>query len=218
MSLTTLPANRGTAQILIHAPVAVERIAVESILSRQQRYSISVRSVHADQASPRAVRRDANVLVWVGRGFSEEALADAAARKPKTLVVLRDITATAAVSSLRAGAAGLACLGCHLDELPPAVDAIAAGQGWLAPCLARIVADHLAGRSRIQASESGSLTARELLVLRSIACGADNTQVAGDLGIDVRTVRFHASNIYRKLGARHRAEAVAMAYRLGLTA
>jgi DNA-binding CsgD family transcriptional regulator len=34
----------------------------------------------------------------------------------------------------------------------------------------------------------------------------------------VRTVRFHASNIYRKLGARHRAEAVAMAYRLGIVA
>jgi DNA-binding NarL/FixJ family response regulator len=218
MSTTILPTDRGTAQILIHAPAAVERIAVESILSREQRFSICVRSVHADRASSRVVRRDTAVLVWVGRGFSQGPRADAVGPKPKALVVLREITATAAVSSLRAGADGLGCLGCHLDELPLAVDAIAAGQGWLAPCMARVVADHLAGRSRMQASESGSLTARELLVLRSIACGADNNQVAGDLGIDVRTVRFHASNIYRKLGARHRAEAVAMAYRLGLTA
>jgi DNA-binding CsgD family transcriptional regulator len=217
MSMKTLPSDRGATKILLHAPAAVERIAVESILARQQRFRISVQSVHADRGAISAWR-DADVLVWVGRPFSQDLLAEPAAPRPKTLVALRDITATAAVSSLRAGAAGLACLGCHLDELPQAVDAIAAGHGWLAPCMARVVADHLAGRSRMHASESGSLTARELMVLRSIAGGADNTQVAGDLGIDVRTVRFHASNIYRKLGARHRAEAVALAYRLGLTA
>ncbi len=203
----------GVARVVIYAPTAVERIAVESILSRQDRFWVCVRSAQHDRLA-RAAQHGADVVVWVGCGFSPCSGAAGA----KTLVVLRDVTATAAVSSLRSGAAGLTCLGCHLDELPHAVDAIAAGTGWLAPCLAKIVADHLAGRSRIDASESGSLTARELLVLRSIACGADNTQVADDLGIDVRTVRFHASNIYRKLGARHRAEAVAMAYRLGLAA
>jgi DNA-binding NarL/FixJ family response regulator len=217
MTVMTRLADAGMAQILIHAPAAVERIAVESILSREQRFSISVRSIHADQAS-RAAVRNVDVLIWVGDGLGHGPRAEAAVLKPRTLVVLREVTATAAVSSLRMGAAGLTCMGCHLAELPRAVDAIGAGQGWLAPCVARIVADHLAGRSRMQASESGSLTARELLVLRSIACGADNTQVASDLGIDIRTVRFHCSNIYRKLGARHRAEAVAMAYRLGLTA
>lgn len=208
---------KDMTQILIHAPAAVERIAVESILSREQRFSISVRSMHADQVA-RPARRDADVVVWVGCGFGQRPPTGTAAANLRTLVVLRDVTATAAVSSLRAGAAGLSCLGCHLDQLPQAIDAIGAGHGWLAPCAARIVADHLAGRSHMHASESGSLTARELLVLRSIACGADNSQVAGNLGIDVRTVRFHCSNIYRKLGARHRAEAVAMAYRLGLTA
>jgi DNA-binding NarL/FixJ family response regulator len=213
----TLPVDRDMARIVIHAPAAIERIAVESILSREQRFSISVRSTHADPAAI-AAQREADMLIWVGDGFSQGPSARALVPNPRALVVLRDATATAAVSSLRAGAAGLTCLGCHLEELPQAVDAIKAGQGWLAPCMARIVADHLAGRSRMRASESGSLTARELLVLRSIACGADNTQVAGDLGIDVRTVRFHVSNIYRKLGARHRAEAVALAYRLGLTA
>jgi DNA-binding NarL/FixJ family response regulator len=217
MSTMTELADHPMAQILVHAPAAVERIAVESILSRQRRFSISVRSAQHDRTA-RAAHRDADVLVWVGDGFSHRPQPDAASPKPRTLVVLRDISATLAVSSLRSGAAGLTCLGCHLDELPQAVGAIAAGQGWLAPCLAKIVAEHLAGRSRMQVAESGSLTARELLVLQSIARGADNTTVAADLGIDVRTVRFHASNIYRKLGARHRAEAVAMAYRFGLTA
>jgi DNA-binding NarL/FixJ family response regulator len=216
VSVMTQPTNLDAARIMIHAPGAVERIAVESILSRERRFSISVRLMTQTQDRPAGTaNRDADVVVWVGSGFSQGLSAIPA---PRILVVLRAVTATAAVSSLRAGAAGLTCLGCHLDQLPQAVDAIRFGQGWLAPCMARVVADHLAGRSRMQAAEYGSLTARELLVLRSIACGANNFKIAGDLGIDVRTVRFHASNIYRKLGARHRAEAVAMAYRLGIIA
>jgi DNA-binding NarL/FixJ family response regulator len=214
----TQPADPETTRILIHAPAAVERIAVESILARPQKYRISVRAAQHDRTMTRA-HQDADVLVWAGGAYSRPAPAGPAVPgRPRILAVLRDGTATAAVTSLRSGAAGLTCLGCHLDQLPQAVDAIAAGQGWLAPCLARAVADHLAGRSTMHAAESGTLTPRELLVLRSIACGADNTEVAGSLGIDVRTVRFHASNIYRKLGARHRAEAVAIAYRLGLAA
>jgi DNA-binding NarL/FixJ family response regulator len=217
MSVMTKLAEPAPAQIVIHAPTAVERVAVESILSRELRFSISVRSGQHGWTVGAAYRK-ADVLVWVGDGFSQAPRADETAWLPRTLVVLRDVTATAAVSSLRSGAAGLTCLGCHLNELPQAVDAIRAGDGWLAPCAAKTVADHLAGRSRMQACESGSLTARELVILRSIACGADNSEVAGNLGIDVRTVRFHASNIYRKLGARRRAEAVAIAYRLGLIA
>jgi DNA-binding NarL/FixJ family response regulator len=209
-----LTADQDVAQIVIHAPAALERIAVESILSRQQRFSISVRSAQAAPAT-RAARCEADVLMWVGDGFERRPSARALAPEPRALVVLRDATASSAVSSLRAGAAGLTCLGCHLEELPQAVDAIKAGHGWLAPCMARVVAEHLAGRSRMHTAESRSLTARELLVLRTVARGADNAQVASDLSIDIRTVRFHLSNIYRKLGARHRAEAVALAYRFG---
>lgn len=216
MAALTQLEGRGLTQIVLHAPAAVERIAVESLLARHPRFGLTVRSVLQERAQ--GAQRGADVLVWVGDGFSRRPPTGTTTQQTRVLVVLRDVSATKAVSSLRSGAAGLTCLGCHLDDLPRAVDAIAAGQGWLSPCLARIVADHLAGRSRLHSAESGSLTPRELLVLRSIACGADNTQVARTLGIDTRTVRFHVSNIYRKLGARHRAEAVAMAYRLGLAA
>jgi DNA-binding NarL/FixJ family response regulator len=51
-----------------------------------------------------------------------------------------------------------------------------------------------------------------------MANGATNAEVAGELRLDVRTVKHHASSIFRKLGARNRAEAVALAYRLGLVA
>jgi DNA-binding NarL/FixJ family response regulator len=217
MTIIAETAQQGSrARIMIHAPQAVERLAVQAILSRQPRFDLSFGSRLPGNATQQL--QPPALLVWVGCGLSLQPLAGPPRPWPRTLVVLREINAIAAVSSLRSGAAGLTCLGCHLDELPQAVDAIAAGQGWLAPCLAKGVADHLAGRARMRESDSCGLTARELRVLQSIAAGADNIEVADDLGIDVRTVKFHASNIYRKLGARHRAEAVALAYRLGLTA
>jgi DNA-binding NarL/FixJ family response regulator len=158
-----------------------------------------------------------DVLVWVGGPRRSGPPAEPVPQQ-KTLMVLREISAASAVMCLRQGANGLACLRCHLDQLPQAVDAINTGEGWLAPCMAKVVADHLAGRAWLLESDSHGLTARELLVLRSIATGANTGEVAARLGIDIRTVKFHASNIYRKLGARHRAEAVAIAYRLGLAA
>ncbi|MBO0843540.1 MAG: helix-turn-helix transcriptional regulator, partial [Nocardioides sp.] len=59
------------------------------------------------------------------------------------------------------------------------------------------------------------LTARERDVLRLIATGVTNAEVAGDLGISEHTVERHAANLYRKLGVRSRAEATAWAIRNG---
>jgi ATP/maltotriose-dependent transcriptional regulator MalT len=60
------------------------------------------------------------------------------------------------------------------------------------------------------------LTDRELEVLSLLASGKTNSEVAGDLFVSVGTVKSHTGNIYRKLGAKNRAEALAKARELGL--
>ncbi len=60
------------------------------------------------------------------------------------------------------------------------------------------------------------LSARELTVLEEIARGEPNKRIAANLGLSESTVRFHVRNVYRKLGAANRAEAVARAYARGL--
>jgi len=60
------------------------------------------------------------------------------------------------------------------------------------------------------------LTASELAVLRALARGLVNKQIAADLSIAPQTVKFHLTNVYRKLGAKNRADAVRQAYQLGL--
>jgi pimeloyl-ACP methyl ester carboxylesterase/DNA-binding CsgD family transcriptional regulator len=64
--------------------------------------------------------------------------------------------------------------------------------------------------------QSGVLTARELEILRRLARGATNKEIARDLDIAVPTVERHVVNIYAKIGARRRADATAYAVRLGL--
>jgi DNA-binding CsgD family transcriptional regulator len=62
----------------------------------------------------------------------------------------------------------------------------------------------------------GGLTPREVDVLRRLAAGDSNPEIARALGITVHTVERHAANLYRKIGARGRADAVAYALRRGL--
>lgn len=60
------------------------------------------------------------------------------------------------------------------------------------------------------------MTARELEILAAIASGQTNAQIAKDLFLSAKTVMHHSTSIYRKLGVRGRAEAVALAYTSGL--
>jgi DNA-binding NarL/FixJ family response regulator len=60
------------------------------------------------------------------------------------------------------------------------------------------------------------LTSRELEVLRFIAAGQDNQQIADELYLSVRTVERHINSLYRKIGARGRTDATAYAARQGI--
>ena len=69
----------------------------------------------------------------------------------------------------------------------------------------------------VLAGSSGeALTPRELEVLRLVAAGASNGEIAATLGLSINTVERHVGNIYRKIDARGRADATAYAIRRGL--
>jgi DNA-binding NarL/FixJ family response regulator len=63
---------------------------------------------------------------------------------------------------------------------------------------------------------SDGLSRRELEVLRLVAAGETNSQIARRLGLSTHTVERHVANLYRKIGARGRADATAFAFRSGL--
>jgi DNA-binding NarL/FixJ family response regulator len=133
---------------------------------------------------------------------------DAIARVGKPVLVLTAYANDEQIDAvLRAGARGYLLKGASVDEIERAIRTVASGQTYLDPKVAsRLVA--LSGAPR--------LSAREREVLRLVAAGRANKEIASALDIAERTVKFHVTSIFNKLGAENRAQAVAIAIERGL--
>jgi len=113
--------------------------------------------------------------------------------------------------AIQAGAKGYVLKGSPATELLRAIRLVHAGQSYLSPTIGAKFVRH-GGRAR----SVGLLTPRQLAILRLVAAGQSNQQIADSLGITERTVKFHVTAIFNKLGADNRAQAVALATRRGL--
>jgi DNA-binding NarL/FixJ family response regulator len=124
-------------------------------------------------------------------------------------------------SSLRAGASGFVLKDALPEELVSAIHAVADGEAWLDPAVAKRLLAEFKGRpdSKLPTSDQITrLTQREREVLVLIAHGLDNKGIAEHLVISEATVRTHISRVLMKMGLHDRASAVVMAYRTGLVA
>lgn len=130
-------------------------------------------------------------------------------------VVLRSrLDDTGLLADLRAGADAVFGPDLATDDLVRAVHAVADGGCFLAPTAARRVVDLLRGGE--VADPAPSLTPRELDILLCVAQGLSVKQTARQLGIAPKTVENLQSRMFRKLGVRNRAQAVAHAHSAGL--
>jgi len=125
--------------------------------------------------------------------------------------------------ALRAGAAGFLLKDSSADDLIRAVRTVAEGGSWLDPAVTGRVLDRF--RSFAPAPPAASapaaadpLTARELEVLRAMALGRSNGEIAAELVISELTVKSHVGRIFTKLGLRDRPAAIVYAYDHGLVA
>ena len=90
------------------------------------------------------------------------------------------------------------------------------GQSALDPAVQRKLVDQVAQSGHKAPSLGENLTVREREVLQLLARGLTNQQIAGELSIEVGTVRYHVGNILRKLGLTNRTQAVVYAVEKGL--
>jgi DNA-binding NarL/FixJ family response regulator len=122
--------------------------------------------------------------------------------------------------ALRAGASGFLLKDVTAERLFDAVRVIAAGEALLAPAVTRRLISEFARlrpREEIpQVPELGILTARETQVLRLVAEGLSNPEIARHLVVTEETVKTHVSRVLTKLGLRDRTQAVVAAYESGL--
>jgi DNA-binding NarL/FixJ family response regulator len=105
------------------------------------------------------------------------------------------------------------------EQLADAVRVVADGETLLAPAITQRLVQQYVRRLRPGTTRPAvldSLTERELAVLRLIARGRSNAEIAADLFLSETTVKTHVSHVFGKLGLRDRAQAVVMAYESGL--
>ena len=122
-------------------------------------------------------------------------------------------------AALRAGASGFLLKDATPEELLAAIRVVAAGEALLAPAATRHLVDAFVSRpslGRPDARLVGELTGREREVLRLIAQGLSNAEIAGRLVVSPATAKTHVSRILAKLGLRDRAQLVIAAYESGL--
>ena len=128
--------------------------------------------------------------------------------------VLEDVSVLAAI---RAGAIGYVHKDTNGTELRGAIKAAAAGQVQLSPAATQWLLQEMRGDHTAEAASTApSLTERELEVLRLLAQGLSNADIARVLGVADNTVKTHVRNVIAKLGVHSRTQAVLQAQRLGL--
>ncbi|MBI3978471.1 MAG: response regulator transcription factor [Chloroflexi bacterium] len=117
---------------------------------------------------------------------------------------------------VRAGATGYVLKDAGATEIVAAIRRVNDGESYLTPSVARKLIEQFSALATQPAQEdTDGLTPRELEVLRLVAAGMTNKEVAADLCLSERTVENHIHNIYQKLQIRDRTQAVLYAMRRG---
>jgi DNA-binding NarL/FixJ family response regulator len=145
----------------------------------------------------------------------------AATHDPRVLILTTFDLDEYVVEAVRAGASGFLLKDAPPEDLVTAIRIVAAGDAIVAPSVTRRLLDRFATRLpsvREEAPPRGlaMLTERELEVLRHVARGLSNAEIARQLVVSETTIKTHVGNLLAKLGLRDRVQAVVFAYETGL--
>ena len=197
---------------------AVVRSGLRMVLEREEDFEVVSEAADADSALRTVLGHKPTILVldlnMPGEPTSLEAIPRVPDVSPNTRVVVLTMQEDPefARRALRAGAAGYVLKEAADDELVDAIRRVAAGATYLNPRLGAM----LAAAPPEQTGPPDDLTEREVGVLRLIALGHTNAEIAQELFLSVRTVESHRAHIQQKLGRSTRAELVRYALDHGL--
>lgn len=205
-----------TIRILIVDDHEVVRMGLRGLLERNSGFTVIGEAGSADEAIEKALELPVDVIVMDVRmpnGSGIEACRAIREAKPDVKVIMLTSYADdeAVFASVMAGASGyvLKQIGSH--ELVEAIRTVAAGGSLLDPSITGKVLERMRGMTREQQHEK--LTDQELRILRLIADGRTNKEIAEALYLSEKTVRNYVSSILSKLNLSNRAEAAAYAVR-----
>ncbi len=174
----------------------------------------------ARRARPDVVVMDVRMPVMDGVEATRRLAADGAASAPRILVLTTFDADEHVVDALRAGASGFLLKDVTPADLVRAIRVVAAGDALIAPSVTRRLLGRFARASAptdpVFATALGELTEREVEVLRLVAGGLSNREIAERLTLAEPTVKTHVSHLLLKLDLRDRAQLVMWAYESGV--
>lgn len=169
----------------------------------------------AGRAQPDVVVMDLSLPRMSGTEATRRLLA--ASPDVKVLVLTMSVEAEDVMDAMMAGACGYLMKDATIEEIAAGVRAAALGQSWLSPRAAGYLVDRLRGRAGVDdGAIRGVLSERELEILRLVAEGCDNEEIASQLVLSPRTVKNHVSSILSKLELDNRVQAAVYAVRKGI--
>lgn len=173
----------------------------------------------AREHHPDVVLMDVRMPGLDGLGATKAIVCDPLLRDVRVLVLTTFDLDEHVHEAMRNGASGFLLKDVPPESLAGAVRTVAAGEALLAPAVLRRMIDGFLRRPAPGASSPpalAQLTDRELEVLRRIAGGRTNAEIAADLYLSEATVKSHVGRIFTKLDVRDRTQAVILAYETGL--
>jgi len=197
---------------------------VESALRQRPQWRLvgySDTYAHAEMMAPRSLADVFLVDLGLPDGRGEDILRVLAEVKPEAELLVFTVFGDESrlIRALQMGATGYVLKGCTEDELIAAIEQIREGGAPISPLLARLLLKQFRAIDNDASAAKGPapvLSERETDVLRLVAQGYINKEIAQRLGIGVATVSTHIKNLYRKLAVRTRVQVVRAAQARGL--
>ena len=212
-------------RVLIADDQALVRAGFHAILETDDDIEVVGEAADGDEAVERAAELRPDVVLMDirmpgldGIEATRRLLANGA-DSPRVLMLTTFDLNEYLYEAMKAGASGFLLKDAPRDQLIGGVRTVAAGDALLAPSLVRrLVEDFVRRPPPGTAAPPGlqDLTERETEVLRQMARGLSNAEIAGELYVSEATVRTHVSHILQKLDVRDRVQAVVLAYESGL--
>lgn len=221
-------------RVAVAASSPVVRAGLEALLVRDESIVLVGESSRARSGLPLADQLEAHdpdvALVELSPDDDILALPVERGERPAFVVLAGPLDAGAVAAALRAGVVGLLPRESAPEQIAAAVRAAAVGMISVSPAYADLVVEAADAAQGVTVGALASprlverdghaggpeLTPREIEVLRMLAEGLANKQIAGRLGISEHTVKFHVAAIFAKLRASSRTEAVTLGVRRGL--
>lgn len=190
---------------------ALFRQGVKSLLRRQGGLKVVAEVERVDDIEPALERRPCDLLL-LDLQMDRSALAaiPALAGRVKVMVLTMSESAEDTVAAIRAGARAVVFKRFAIVTLLEAIRSVAAGHVWLPPSLQATVVSGLCHPER------QAITPREQEIVREVALGRRNAEVARTLFISEETVKKHLNTVFQKLGLRDRVQLTLYAIRSGI--